>query len=235
MVRLPDKFLEWNYYPRRKLVQDMAENKIKDPTKFFLEFTRHNPALCTAAEENGEIVVNGKIVGIGYVPRKEKLHEYISVFENHLLESDKEYEKIKHNKTKLNNLYEAHARRGLELLLKYMYLPREKAINYIDFEKLATVELAKRIPHSSKHTWKLIQKNKNVCLLFFQPPAISFEVKGKVDIYENGDYHKLVNLIHDCYHYTPPERRIDRPVYIINIKEVYDNSATRSGFGTRIA
>jgi len=235
MVKLPEKFLEWNYFARRKIVQEILEKRIKDPTKFFLEFTRHNPALCTAAEENGRIVVNGKIVGIGYIPKKEYLKNYIEIFEKHIENSDKIFEKIKNNNIKLKELYDQHAKRGLKLLLEYMYLKREEALEKINFEKLATIELAKRIPYSSKHTWNLIQKNRYVCLLFFQPPAISFEIKGYATIYENGDYHKLVNLIHDCYHYTPPEKRKNRPVYIIDVLEVYDNSATKSGFGTKIA
>jgi len=45
----------------------------------------------------------------------------------------------------------------------------------------------------------------------------------------------VVNLVHDAFHYTPPERRSLRPAYIFNVEEVYDNSATPGGFGRKLA
>jgi len=235
MVKLPRKFLNWNYFPRRKLIQNILENKIENPAKFFLEFTRHNPTLCTAAEVNGKIIVNGKIVGIGYVPLKERIPECLRIFREHIKISDEKYEKVKGDRKELQKLYREHADRGLRLLLDHIYVSEDKAFETIDFEKMATIELAKRLPQSSKHTWDLIQKNKYVCLVFFQPPSISYEIRGVAEIREEGDYHEIVNLIHDCYHYTPPDARKDRPVYLINVLEVYDNSASPSGFGTKIA
>ncbi|MGA2308485.1 MAG: hypothetical protein ABSG57_02915 [Candidatus Bathyarchaeia archaeon] len=45
-------------------------HSIVDADRFFLESTRHNPALCTAFQkEDGQIFVNAKIVGVGYVTR----------------------------------------------------------------------------------------------------------------------------------------------------------------------
>lgn len=235
MVRLPNKFLEWNYYPRRRLVEKMLSGEQTRPEKFFLEFTRHNPALITAAVIDGRLVVNGKIVGCGYVLKREFLGEAIRVFRQHIRESDEEYEKVAGDREALMRLYEKHAKRGAQLLLKHIYLPRGEADKYLDFEKLATVELAKRIPWSAKQTWRIVQHSNIASLLFFQPPSVSFEVKGRLTIHLDDDYHEFVTLVHDAYHYTPPSGRSDRPVYIIHVEEVFDKSPTRSGFGRKIA
>lgn len=235
MVLLPSQFLEWNYFPRRRLLENMLTGKMDDPEKFFLEFTRHNPALITGAYVDGRVIVNGKIVGCGYVLKEEYLDEAIEAFREHIDKSDRLYEKVKGDKKALRELYEEHAKRGAELLLKYIYLPRDCAHKVVDFEKLATVELAKRIPWSAKHTWKIVQLNMSASLLFFQPPAISFEIKGHLTIHVDDRYHCFVTLVHDAYHYTPPEHRSDRPVYILHVEEVFDKSATNSGFGRKIA
>lgn len=235
MVLLPQRFLEWNYYPRRRLVKNMLVGGAERPEKVFLEFTRHNPALITGAYVDGRVVVNGKIVGCGYVLREEYLDEAIEAFQEHLERSDRMYEESGGEKRRLSRLYEEHAKRGAELLLRYIYLPRERAPEVVDFEKLATVELAKRVPWSAKHTWRIVQLNRSASLLFFQPPSISFEVKGHLTVHVDDKYHRFVTLVHDAYHYTPPEERGDRPVYILHVEEVFDKSATRSGFGRKIA
>ena len=237
MVGLPEEFLRWNYYPRRRLVESMLKGKIDESPSFYLEFTRHNPTLCTAAmRENNSIDVNGKIVGIGYVVKQEYLKEVINILDSHIKKSDERYTNINHNeKIALKQHYEEHAVRGLNLLLKYLYLTPREARNMIDFEKLSTVELAAGLSHSSKHTWNIVQKNRSACILFFQPPIISFELKGYLSIHLNDKYHRFVTLIHDAYHYTPPENRGFRPVYIFHVTEVYNNSPTPKGFGTKIA
>lgn len=212
------------------------EDKIEESPSFYLEFTRHNPALCTAAaREDNTIDVNGKIVGIGYVVKDRYLKEVINALKSHVKKSDEKYRNIYSEGTSLRKLYEEHAIQGLNLLLKYIYLTPEKAKNIVDFEKLSTVELAAGLSSSSKHTWNIVQKNRTACILFFQPPVISFELKGYLSIHLNDDYHKFVTLVHDAYHYTSPEKRGFRPVYIFHITEVYDNSPTSKGFGTKIA
>ncbi len=236
MARLPEKFLEWNYYSRRRLIKQVLEGKIKDTARFFLEFTRHNPVLCTAAQrEDGLIEVNGKVVGIGYVVKEKYLGEKIRVFKEHIALSDAQYSEVKDNRDALRKLFEEHSRRGLRLLLEHIYLEPEEAENVVDFEKLTTIELAARIPHSSKHTWSIVQRNKTACIVFFQPPSTSFELKGRLTIHLDDRYHSFVTLIHDSYHYTPPERRGGRPVYIFHVEEVYDNSPTPQGYGRKLA
>ncbi len=236
MVKLPDRFLEWNYYARRRLLERLLRGERVDSAKLFLEFTRHNPVLCTAAPRaDGTVEVNGKVVGVGYVVRKERISETIEAFREHIRATDEKYEEAKDDPEKLRELRREHSLRGLRLLLRYVYLPKREAEKVIDFERLATIELAKRLPWSSKHTWRIVQKNKHACLVFFQPPSVSFEVRGILTIHDGDEYHELVTLIHDAYHYTPPEHRAGRPVYILNVTEVYDNSPSRSGFGTRLA
>ncbi|QOJ79135.1 hypothetical protein IG193_01330 [Infirmifilum lucidum] len=235
MARLPDVFLEWNYYARRALLQQFIDGVKVDPERFFLEFTRHNPALVTAACINGEIVLNAKIVGCGYVPREEYAMDVVRRLEEHLKLSDEEYSRAYGDGEKLRRLYEEHSLRGAKLLLQLVYHPRGVAEKYIDFEKLATVELAKRLRDRPRQTWNIVQHSRTASLLFFQPPSISFEVKGKITIHTDDIYHRLVTLIHDAYHYTPPEGRGDRPVYILHVEQVYDKSPTKSGFGRRIA
>ncbi len=234
MTLLPQRFLDWNYYPRRELVKNLLIGGVSSPEKMFLEFMRHNPVLITGAMVDGRIRVNGKVVGCGYVVKRDLLKEISSVFRDHIAMSDEAYEKIEDNRER-RKLYEEHARRGANLLLKHIYLPKGEAPSTIDFELLATVELAKSLPWSTKETWKLVQLNKSASLVFFQPPVTSFEVKGEISIHLSDEYHEFVTLVHDAYHYTPKEERAGRPVYLLHVKEVYDKSATSRGFGRRIA
>jgi len=230
LVRLPEKFLEWNYYPRRRLIEEMlAGPSHASPEKLALEFTRHNPVLVTAAQMGGGIRVNGKVVGCGYVLRREYMAEAVKAFSDHIAESDEAYEEARGDRAALRRLYAEHAARGARLMLRYVYLPRGEAEERVDFEKLATVELA------MKETWRIVQRSRAASLVFFQPPVVSFEVKGRLSVHLGDEYHRLVTLIHDAYHYTPPEHRGERPVYILHVEEVYDKSATASGFGRRIA
>jgi len=114
---LPDSFLEWNYYGRRYLLLQLAEGQRLSPEKFFLEFTRHNPALVTATCVDGEVKVNAKIVGCGYVPREEYADEVTRKLEEHVKLSDEKYLQASGDKEALRRLYEEHSLRGARLLL----------------------------------------------------------------------------------------------------------------------
>jgi len=233
MARLPREFIQWNYFARRELLRRILEGQIQDPSRIPMEFTRHNPTLCTAAPSpDGSIEVNGKVIGVGYVPRRVFLGETIRLLEEHLRVTDEAYTAGDADK---KTLFTEHAERGLRLLLHLIYLEPGVAEERIDFEKLASIELAFRLPHSSKHTWSILQRSRKACLVFYQPPSVSFEVRCSVSIHLDDEYHKLVNLVHDAYHYTPPNRRADRPVYLFHVEEVFDNSPTPEGFGRKIA
>jgi hypothetical protein len=237
-VVLPEAFLQWNYFPRRKVLLELVDgHSVVDADRFLLESTRHNPALCTAFErENGGIFVNAKIVGIGYVAREKYIGAAIEAFEEHVEYGDTLFVE---NQTgeELEKSSREYRRRGASLLLEHLYFEDSKiAAERVDFGKLSTIELALSKLHSSKHTWQIVQHNPSACLLFYQPPSISFEVRGKIEIHENDSYNKFVNLVHDSFHHSQSKKTgRNRPVYIFDVDEVYDNGPHPSQFGRRIA
>jgi hypothetical protein len=201
-----------------------------------LESVRHNPALCTAFQKtDGSVFVNAKIVGVGYVLKENFIADAIRAFMKHVEFGDELFKKANKESEK-SEAFEEYQKNGATLLLQHVYLEPSIAEGRIDFAKMATIELALSKENSSKHTWQAIQHNSNACLLFYQPPSVSFEVRGTIGIHEGDVYHKFVNLVHDLFHYSSPEKRSERrPVYVFSVDEVYDNSAVSTGFGTRIA
>jgi len=238
VVELPEQFLKWNYYPRRDNAKLFLEGKHElDMNKFFLDSTRHNPALCTAYQrDEGSIFVNAKIVGVGYVLKKERLLTATQAFKQHLEKGDKLFGEAGGDKARIDDATKKYQREAMLLLMEYIYFSEEAAHKSVDFAKMSTMELAKSKPWSSKHTWNIVQKNRTACLLFYRPPNISFELHGWLDIHLESLYHEFVSAVHDAFHYMPPEKRkIERPVYIFNVEEVYDNTPTPKAYGTKIA
>jgi len=237
IVELPIQFLRWNYFPRRDSAKSFLEGKHeKDMNKFFLDSTRHNPALCTAYQrDDGSIFINAKIVGVGYVLKKERLRGAIAAFKQHLENGDRLFGEAG-DKAKIDEATKTYQREGMFLLMEHIYLSEEEAQAFVDFTKMSTMELAKSKPWSSKHTWQIVQKNRTACLLFYRPPNLSFELHGWLDIHTQGLYHEFVNAVHDLFHYVPPQKRkMERPVYIFNVEEAYDNTPTPNAYGTKIA
>jgi len=237
VVELPQKFLSWNYFGRRKAAKAFVEGRhSRDMNLFFLESTRHNPALCTALQKpDGAVFINAKIVGVGYVLKEDYLPEATRAFHQHLESGDKLFSTAQTEAEK-KKAAEKYQRNGMLTLLEHLYLEPEEARRRVDFTKMSTLELAKNKPQSSKHTWEIVQKSRTACLLFYRPPNLSFELRGWLDIHESGSYHEFVNAVHDVFHYVPPKRRkVSRPVYIFNVEEVYDNSPSPEAFGTKIA
>ena len=238
VVELPMHFLKWNYYSRRDGAKRFLEGKHEqDMNRFFLDSTKHNPALCTAYKrDDGSIFVNAKIVGVGYVLKEERLQAATEAFKQHLENGDKLFGEAGEDKTKQNEMMRKYQREAMLLLMEHLYLPEEKSQAFVDFTKMSTMELAKTKSWSSKHTWQIVQKNQTACLLFYRPPNLSFELRGWLDIHTEGFYYEFVNAVHDAFHYGSPEKRqIERPVYIFNVEEVYDNSPTPNAYGTKIA
>jgi len=57
----------------------------------------------------------------------------------------------------------------------------------IDFTRFGSLELA------LGHTWGNLQANPAVTLLFYQPPEISYEIRGRAEIHREGSvYHRLI-------------------------------------------
>jgi hypothetical protein len=238
MVALPEGFLRWNYFPRRKALLELVNgHPMVNADRFLLESTRHNPALCTAFQkQDGDVFVNAKIVGAGYVAREKYIDVAIEAFEEQLDYEDKFFAENQPGDELEKNSRE-YQRRGASLLLEHLYFEDPKvAAERVDFGRMSTIELALSKPHSSKHTWQIVQHNLNACLLFYQPPSISFEVRGKIEIHQDDLLCRFVNLVHDSFHYSQSrDSRRNRPVYIVDVDEVYDNSPSATQFGKRIA
>ncbi|MFQ6128429.1 MAG: hypothetical protein ACE5QW_05960 [Thermoplasmata archaeon] len=235
MVELPEKFLMWNYYPRRRTFLRILRGEKTDMNEFFLDSTRHNPALATASlSSNGTVDVNAKIVGAGYVVKEQLLKDAIEELLTHIEKGDGEFERTESKKER-REFFEGYQARGMRVLLKVLYFGPKRAKERLDLTKMSTLELALNIPHSSKHTWSNVQFSRKACLVFYRPPNISFELRGEIEIHTDSDYRDFVNCVHDSFHYTPQDRRNGRPAYIFSVEEVYDNSPTEEGFGKRIA
>lgn len=203
---LPEKFEKWVYDERALMVRRMASGERVPPDSMFLSFTRHNPTFIS----NGPGGLNGSIKGVGFLPKKECLEETLEAYLNHI---DRGWR-------------EGYSEEGLNLLVKYMWAPVAKS--RIDFSIMGSLEMA------FKHSWANFQVSKDVTLLFFQPAMVSYEVRGEIEILRDGIYQTYLNAQHDVYHKPNKQRWPDRPAYIIHVKEIFDNSASKDGFGTKI-
>lgn len=214
-------FLEWAYRTRGNSVRGLAEGKEVSMDKMFLSFMSHNPIFVS----DGPAGLNGAVKGIGFIPREEYLAEAMEEYKKHIqsyVKGDKSY-----------------SDRGLKILLKYIY--SEEAEKTIDFEHVYGVEMA------FTNSYKNYMVNPQASMVFYQPPMISYELKGKMEFI--GEHHEpdeevdpfslpliqqFVNAQHDVYHLPNINNWKTRPVYKFTIEEIYDKSATKNGFGTRI-
>ena len=169
----------------------------------FLGFTRHTPTVIST----GSAGLNGSVKGVGFVPSPPHLGTLLEKYLEHID----------------SGWSEDYSARGLEMLGETIYGPSGEEM--VDFTKLATLELAKG------HTWQNFKENRRASIVFYEPPVISFEVRAAVEIHEEGLYHEFVNAQHDVYHKPNRAGWTDRPAYVFNIQEIYDNSATNEGFG----
>jgi hypothetical protein len=215
-----NRFFNWAYRTRGNTVKALASGTEISPEKMFLSFTSHDPTFIS----NGPAGLNGSVKGIGFIPKEEYLEEALEAY-------------VKHIRT-YDPADKGYSQRGLELLLKWLY--SDEAEKNIDFDHIYSVEMA------FKHSYANYQVNPEATLVFYQPPMLSFEVRGKMDII--GEHHEagsvdpfslpilqqFVNAQHDVYHLPNIERWVTRPVYRFNIEEIYDNSANKIGFGTQI-
>ena len=204
---LPEEFIRWMYHGRAELIRRQAEGEQVPAHEIFLGFTRHNPAVVSY----GPAGLNASIKGVGFVPRPEYLQETLAAYLEHIHRGWRE----------------GYSQEGLQLLMRFLYGPG--CAERLDFFRLGSLELAR------DHSWTNYRTNPTATLLFYQPPAVSYEVRGHVEIHEAGSiYHTLVNAQHDVYHQPHEAGWNERPAYIFTIEEVYDNSATKKGFGRRV-
>lgn len=208
------KFFDWAFKARAKHVMDMYHGVMQTKEKMFLNFCSHEPAFVSY----GPAGVNASIKGVGFLPKDEYLGETLEAYVAHIKTYDPQ------DKT--------YGKRGMELLIRYMY--GEDAWKRVDFTRLGSLEMAKR------QSWTNYQANKEAALLFHQPPGISFKLKGKVEIYDENLsgkrelYQQFINAQHDVYHTPDMSRWLSYPAYLFRIEEIYDNSASQSGFGRKL-
>jgi hypothetical protein len=204
---IPEAFIRWAYHGRAKLIARQAAGEEVAHHEIFLGFTRHTPAIVS----HGPAGLNASIKGVGFVPKPEHLQETLDAYLEHIQRGWRD----------------GYSDEGLQLLMRMLY--GEGCEERIDFARFGSLELA------LDHSWDNLRADPTVTLLFYQPPAISYEVRGKAEIHEEGSvYHHLLNAQHDVYHQPHPERWPKRPAYIFTIEEIYDNSVGKKGFGTRI-
>ena len=215
-----NRFFNWAYRTRGNTVKAMLEGKMMSPEKIFLSFTSHDPVFIS----NGPAGLNGSVKGIGFIPREEYLEEALAAYIEHIKTYDPE------DKT--------YSNRGLELLMKWLY--SEEAEKTVDFGNIYSVEMA------FKHSWANYQVNPEATLMFYQPPVLSYEVRGKMEIvgehnemgscspFELPLIQQFINAQHDVYHAPNIERWVTRPAYKFTVEEIFDNSANKQGFGTQI-
>lgn len=204
---IPEQFIHWAYHERSQLIQRQAGGENVSPHEIFLGFSRHTPAIVSV----GPAGLNASIKGVGFIPKPEYLQETLDAY-------------LKHIQTGWSETY---SQAGLQLLMRYLY--GDGCKERIDFTRFGSLELAQ------KHTWDNLHVNPRVTLLFYQPPMISYEVRGRTEIHVEGSrYHQLLNAQHDVYHRPDPDGWGRRPAYIFLIEEIFDNSVTKNGFGSKI-
>ncbi len=206
-MTIPEAFIKWAYHDRAALIQRQARGEKVPSHEIFIGFSRHTPAVVSC----GPAGLNASIKGVGFIPKADWLEAILDAYLEHITRGWRD----------------GYEQEGLQLLREQLY--GEGCQERIDFTRLGTLELAR------DHSWTNLRANPAVTLLFYQPPAISYELRGKAEIHLEGSiYHRFLNAQHDVYHRPHPERWPERPAYLFTIEEMYDNSATPQGFGRRI-
>jgi hypothetical protein len=213
-MRTAESFFNWAFRTRANTVLRLVKGEEMSKEKIFLSFCSHDPALVS----NGPAGLNASIKGIGFMPKPEYLEETLAAYIEHI----KSYTPEDKN----------YSQRGLELLVKYMY--GEEAHHRIDFTCIGSLEMAK------KHSYTNYKANPEATILFYQPPAISYELRGKMEIHDEMDsgkrelYQQFLNAQHDVYHRPDMDRWLKYPAYVFRIEEIFDNCVTKEGFGTKM-
>lgn len=210
------KFFEWAFDTKAQTVIKLYRGEQMSMEKMFLSFCSHEPAFVSC----GPAGLNASVKGVGFLPKDEYLEGTLEVYLRHIRTYDPE------DRT--------YSQRGLGILIEQMY--GEDARHRVDFTKLGSLELAK------KQSWENYRVNPEAALIFHQPPMISYKLKGKIEIYDEETsgrreiYQQFINAQHDMYH-TPGGTELwkKQPAYIFRIGEIYDNSATKDGFGAKLA
>ncbi len=214
-------FFKWAYKTRANTVIALKNGEQMSMEKMFLSFMSHNPIFCS----HGPSGLNGSVKGVGFAPRQEFMSEALEDYKKHIAsytKGDRDY-----------------SNRGLDVLIKHLY--SEEAEKNIDFSCLYGVEMA------YKQSYENFLDNGEASLVFYQPPVISYELKGRMEMigtrYGEDDevdpfsldiIQQFVNAQHDAYHQPDITRWKKRLVYKFTIDAIYDKSASAKGFGVKI-
>lgn len=154
----------------------------------------------------GPAGLSGSVKMVGFIPKEEFLGEALK---------------------RLRSLRERSVAGGFRGIIEdFLGVAYNK--EWIDFTALGGLELA------MKHSWVNIRETRMATLLFFTPPVTSYEVRCSVEIHEDGPVWEYLNMLHDIFHKVPGEPPGKHPAYVFRFEEIYDNSATREGFGRLI-
>lgn len=200
MSLIPNSFIDWAYSKRCELLEKIRDNTFKDELELFIGFTRHTPVMIT----NGSAGLNGSVKGFGFVPKPEFMDQ----------KTQKLMDVIKMGKS-------ASQHDRINTLIEEMY--SGEALKTIDFSKLISLELAR------KHTYENVKEATVPCtLVYYEPPMVSFEVRGNVHLETSGKYVTFANVMHDIYHAESTEIK-SIPAYVIEIDKIFDNSVRSFG------
>jgi len=209
-----EAFFNWAFRSRAQTVIKLHEGEDMPREKVFLSFCSHNPAFVS----HGPDGLNGSIKGVGFLPKPEYMEEVLDAYMEHIKSYDGDDQ--------------AYSKRGLAVLVEHLYRPEVHA--RIDFTRLGSLEMAKN------HSWNNYRANPEATLIYYQPPMISYELRGSVEIYDEAEsgkrelYQQFINAQHDVYHRPNIDRWLTYPAYVFGIREVWDNCATKEGFGTQM-
>ena len=123
-MKTAENFFKWAFDTRGKTVIALNNGEDISKEKMFLSFCSHDPAFVS----NGPAGLNASIKGIGFLPKPEYLEETLEAYLKHIDTFDPEDK--------------SYSKRGLELLVKYMYGP--EARERIDFTCIGSLEMAKK-------------------------------------------------------------------------------------------
>jgi len=213
-VKSAEAFFNWAFRSRAQTVIRLHEGEEMAREKVFLSFCSHNPAFIS----HGPGGLNGSIKGVGFLPKPEYLEETLEAYMQHIRSYDGDDQ--------------AYSNRGLALLVKHLYRP--EVHDRIDLTRLGSLEMAKR------HSWENYQLNPEATLIYYQPPMISYELRGTIEIFDEAQsgkrelYQQFINAQHDVYHRPDVNRWLKYPAYVFTIKEIWDNCASKEGFGTQM-
>jgi hypothetical protein len=213
-MKSAEAFFNWAFRSRAQTVTKLHEGEEMAKEKVFLSFCSHNPAFIS----HGPDGLNGSIKGVGFLPKPKYLEETLEAYLAHIKSYDGDDR--------------AYSQRGLAVLVEHLYRP--EAHERIDFTRLGSLEMAK------KHSWNNYRADPEATLIYYQPPMISYELRGTVEIYDESAsgkrelYQQFINAQHDVYHRPNMDRWLTYPGYVFNIREVWDNCASKEGFGTQM-